>query len=40
MTIAYNCLRINDMKRAANFYDGVLGEVGAGRVIESDRYIA
>ena len=28
------------MERAANFYHGVLGEVGAGRVVQSDCYIA
>ncbi len=38
--IAYSCLGTNDMDRAANFYDGLLGEIGAGRVIDTERYIA
>lgn len=38
--IGYVTLGTNDLNRAAAFYDALLGEMGAGRFIESDRLIA
>jgi catechol 2,3-dioxygenase-like lactoylglutathione lyase family enzyme len=37
--IAYITLGTNDIERAGKFYDALLGEVGAGRAMESDRFI-
>ncbi len=38
--IGYVTLGTNDSPRAAAFYDALLGEIGAKRTMESDRYIA
>jgi catechol 2,3-dioxygenase-like lactoylglutathione lyase family enzyme len=37
--IGYVTLGTNDMSRAATFYDALLGEAGAKRLMETDRYI-
>lgn len=38
--IAYTTLGTNDMDRAGKFYDELLGEIGAARVMENERFIA
>lgn len=38
--IGYVTLGTNDIKRAAEFYDALLGSVGAKRLMESDSFIA
>ena len=38
--IGYVTLGTNDLPRAAKFYDALLGEIGAKRFMESDRFIA
>ncbi|HTD29174.1 MAG TPA: VOC family protein, partial [Xanthomonadaceae bacterium] len=38
--IGYVTLGTNDLPRAAAFYDALLGEIGAGRFMESERFIA
>ena len=38
--IGYVTLGSNDLDKASAFYDALLAEIGAGRVMESDRYIA
>ena len=38
--IGYVTLGTNDLARAATFYDALLGEIGAGRFMESDKFIA
>lgn len=38
--IAYITLGTNDIDRAGKFYDGLLGELGAGRVMENERLTA
>ena len=38
--IGYVTLGTSDLARAAKFYDALLGEIGAGRFMESDKYIA
>lgn len=38
--IGYVTLGTNDMARAASFYDALLGELGAKRFMESDRFVA
>jgi catechol 2,3-dioxygenase-like lactoylglutathione lyase family enzyme len=38
--IGYVTLGTNDIQRAAAFYDGLLGVIGAGRFMESDNFIA
>ena len=38
--IGYVTLGTNDIARAAQFYDALLGEMGAKRAMESDRFIA
>ena len=38
--IGYVTLGTNDITRAAAFYDVLLAEIGAGRYMESDRFIA
>jgi catechol 2,3-dioxygenase-like lactoylglutathione lyase family enzyme len=38
--IGYVTLGTNDIARAAAFYDALLAEIGAGRYMESDRFIA
>lgn len=38
--IAYVTIGTNDFERAANFYDALLGEFGAKRIMESERFIA
>jgi predicted lactoylglutathione lyase len=38
--IGYVTLGTNDFTRAAQFYDALLGDIGAGRAMESERYIA
>ena len=38
--IGYVTLGTNDIGRAAKFYDALLGEMGARRAMESDRFIA
>jgi catechol 2,3-dioxygenase-like lactoylglutathione lyase family enzyme len=37
--IGYVLLGTNDLPRAAAFYDALLGEIGASRFMESDRFI-
>lgn len=37
--IGYVTLGTNDLARAAKFYDTLLGEIGAKRAMESDRFI-
>lgn len=38
--IGYVTLGTNDIKRAAKFYDSLLGEIGAKRIMEGDNFIA
>ena len=38
--IGYVLLGTNDIGRAAAFYDALLGVIGAGRFMESERFIA
>ncbi|AWB24129.1 VOC family protein [Methylobacterium currus] len=38
--IGYVTLGTNDLERAARFYDALAREMGAGRMMESDRFIA
>jgi catechol 2,3-dioxygenase-like lactoylglutathione lyase family enzyme len=38
--IGYVTLGTNDLKRAAAFYDALLGEIGAKRMMESDEFVA
>ena len=38
--IGYVTLGTNDLDRAAAFYDALLGELGAKRVMQSDRFVA
>jgi predicted lactoylglutathione lyase len=38
--IGYVTLGTNDMKRAAAFYDALLGELGASRMMDTERFIA
>ena len=38
--IGYVTLGTNDLARAATFYDALLGEIGAKRFMESERFIA
>ena len=38
--IGYVTVGTNDLARAAKFYDALLGEIGAKRVMEGDRFIA
>jgi predicted lactoylglutathione lyase len=38
--IGYVTLGTNDLERAARFYDALLGELGAKRFLEADRFIA
>lgn len=38
--IGYVTLGTNDLARAAGFYDQLLAVIGAGRVMESDRFVA
>jgi catechol 2,3-dioxygenase-like lactoylglutathione lyase family enzyme len=38
--IGYVTLGTNDLPRAAKFYDALLGEIGAKRVMEADTFIA
>jgi catechol 2,3-dioxygenase-like lactoylglutathione lyase family enzyme len=38
--IGYVTLGTNDIQRAAAFYDGLLGVIGAGRFMESENFIA
>lgn len=38
--IGYVTLGTNDIDRAARFYDTLLAEIGARRVMESDRFVA
>jgi catechol 2,3-dioxygenase-like lactoylglutathione lyase family enzyme len=38
--IGYATLGTNDLPRAAAFYDALLAEIGAGRFMESERFIA
>jgi catechol 2,3-dioxygenase-like lactoylglutathione lyase family enzyme len=38
--IGYVTLGTNDLTRAAAFYDALLGEIGAKRMMESDRFVA
>jgi predicted lactoylglutathione lyase len=38
--IGYVTLGTADLKRAAGFYDALLAEIGAGRFMESERFIA
>lgn len=37
--IGYATIGTNDLPRAASFYDAIAKELGAARVMESDRYI-
>ncbi|MCK7593112.1 VOC family protein [Pseudomarimonas salicorniae] len=38
--IGYVTLGTNDIARAAGFYDGLLAEIGAKRIMEGERFIA
>jgi predicted lactoylglutathione lyase len=38
--VGYVTLGTNDMERAARFYDQLLGELGAKRFMDTDRFIA
>ena len=38
--IGYVTLGTNDLARAAKFYDALLAEIGAGRFMESEKFIA
>ena len=38
--IGYVTLGTNDIQRAAKFYDALLGEIGAKRWMEGDRFVA
>jgi predicted lactoylglutathione lyase len=38
--IGYVTLGTNDLKRAAAFYDALLAEIGAKRMMESDEFVA
>ncbi|MGH8107689.1 MAG: VOC family protein [Arenimonas sp.] len=38
--IGYVTLGTSDLQRAAKFYDALLAEIGAGRFMESERFIA
>jgi len=38
--IGYITLGTNDMEKAAVFYDALLGEIGAGRFMQEDSFIA
>jgi predicted lactoylglutathione lyase len=38
--IGYVTLGTNDLARAAKFYDALLAEIGAKRMMESDRFVA
>ena len=38
--IGYTTVGTNDLKRAAGFYDALLGELGAKRAMEMDTFIA
>jgi len=38
--IGYVTLGTNDLERAARFYDALLGEIGAGRFMEEESFIA
>ena len=38
--IGYITLGTNDMHKAAEFYDALFGSIGAGRLLESERFIA
>jgi len=38
--IGYVTLGTNDLDRAARFYDALLAEIGAGRFMASDRFVA
>ncbi len=38
--IGYVTLGTNDLERAAAFYDQLLAELGAGRIMETERFIA
>ncbi|WDI30355.1 VOC family protein [Hyphococcus flavus] len=38
--IGYVTLGTNDMEKAAKFYDALLGEIGAKRMMEADTFIA
>jgi catechol 2,3-dioxygenase-like lactoylglutathione lyase family enzyme len=38
--IGYVTLGTNDIERAAAFYDALLAEIGAGRFMEDERFIA
>ncbi|TAN68136.1 MAG: VOC family protein [Methylobacter sp.] len=38
--IGYVTIGTNDFERAANFYDALLAEFGAKRIMETDRFIA
>lgn len=38
--IGYTTLGTNDMQKAAEFYDALFGSIGAGRLLEGERFIA
>lgn len=38
--IGYVTIGTNNLERAAKFYDALLAEIGAGRMMESDRFVA
>jgi predicted lactoylglutathione lyase len=38
--IGYVTLGTNDLKRAVAFYDALLGEIGAKRIMEGDNFVA
>lgn len=39
MVIGYVTLGTNDLERATGFYDALFAEVGAGRIMESERFV-
>jgi predicted lactoylglutathione lyase len=38
--IGYVTIGTNDLERAASFYDALLGEIGAKRMMENDQFVA
>jgi predicted lactoylglutathione lyase len=38
--IGYVTLGTNDIERAAEFFDALMAEIGAGRILENDRFVA
>jgi len=38
--IGYVTIGTNDLARAASFYDALLGEIGAKRMMENEQFVA